>query len=217
MARSIRAFTLDIGLQPRIDALAGQSLTAKSDVALLFESTASAPPPAEIVLKAVRVKPVKLDTLGLQKSDYLALFDIVKAPMAALRCTPEGYRTAVQRYYTAPTAAATKELNAALRAAQARNRKRNKLAVRDVHKIRQPNLQRPVNTSRVVEALIVLGLSTLDTKIREIRANDRSKGSKRFKVRNCGDAPKIEGKRVDNGARQVTELSTDNGATSQVA
>lgn len=209
MPRSLRAFSLDIALQSRFDALTEQSSEASAVVALLFKLSGVGPGSTEF---RTAHEPLTLDSYGLRPEDYEPLFELLKAPSATPR-TPDGYLTAVQHYRAKHLTSKDKfplldELNAHVQVSRAKNRKDNKARF-----VRQAQYRRhngvAISASRLVDALITLGLNTLDNaKARE--QNDRSSKSKGSKVGKGGHATKAEGKRAYGHARPNVAVSTIN-------
>jgi len=147
MSRSIRAFTLSMETQVRLDAVVQKLCEHRLDRA------------QEAILPQLREVPV-LDAFNLFPQDYPTLYAVLHQPVGI--SAPEGLQSAIRRvgktyaeaYYAAQLALKAKNKETVRNA-----KKANKAALR-AHKF-VPS--KPINFSRAVETLLILGMDNFES------------------------------------------------------
>jgi hypothetical protein len=147
MGRSIRAVTLDTKVQSQLEIF----LTEKSLVKILQGES------AEVLPEEAKIP--ALDAFNLLPGDYPAMYAAVHQPVGI--CSPEGLRSAMKRVQRQDYAEAYYALHDVYAA-------KNKHAVAEARKAARawrPAKTRPINFSRAVEALLVIGMNTVKERL----------------------------------------------------
>jgi hypothetical protein len=190
MSRLARAFTIDTSVHVQLDQLTLRS-PEDPELRLLFQVTQSE--------NAAQT----LDAFGLYACDYDLLYDLINVPKHARVAGPENYKRLMSRYYAKPTDAITAQLNAHIRRRVGINKTKT-------HRI--------TNASRVVEALLILGLKTLNTSyLGAGKQRDFGKESKGHRIRKNRNDGEVAGEQHNIDAHEASQTNTDHGATSSAA
>ena len=147
MGRSIRAFTLDTKVQSQLETF----LVEKSLVTILQGN------PAESIHTEVQIP--TLDAFNLLPTDYPAMYAAMHQSVGSF--TPEGVKAAIKRVQRADYA----EAYYALHDVYAAKNKRTVLEARKAARACKPTKARPINFSRAVEALLIVGMNTVKERL----------------------------------------------------
>ena len=169
MARSIRAFTLSQVVQNRLDDLSRSA--TREELSVLFRE----PLPKDTPL---------IDELGLQTEDYDSVYDFLRVPVSERKPDLKTYDRLLTKY--CPTdQSLVKNLDKLLHLLRSQNRQR-----------RMPTRQ--VSTSRMVEALLMLGMDTYERSL----GNDGHRAEQRSSSEGS-DAGQTQGQRANTKTRKT--------------
>jgi hypothetical protein len=147
VGRSIRAVTLDTEVQSQLETF----LTEKSFISILQDKP--------VKPKYEEAKIPALDAFSLLPDDYPAMYAAMHQPAGAR--VPEGIKVAIKRVQRPEYA----EAYYALHDVYAIKNKRSVAAARKAARARRLAKPRPVNFSRAVEALLVIGMNTVKERL----------------------------------------------------
>lgn len=147
MGRSIRAVTLDVKVQSQLETF----LTEKSFIAIL-QGDPVGPERDDVKI------PI-LDAFNLLPNDYPAMYAAMHQPIGAR--VPEGLKTAIKRVQRSEHA----EAYYALHDVYAAKNKRSVVEARKAARAWRPAKAHPINFSRAVEALLVIGMNTVKERL----------------------------------------------------